>query len=108
MLGSYGPGMARTRIPPFRTRTFLVERYRSGLDEASARAAVTRLERAAEAMTAEGNPVVHVGSVLMPVDEVVFTLIDAIDEDAARQVHERADLSLDRIADAIQICVRRP
>jgi hypothetical protein len=100
--------MARTRIPPARTRTFLVERYRSGLDEATARTAVARLERAAQAMTAEGIPVVHVGSVLMPVDQVVFTVIEAIDEAAARQVHERADLSLDRIADAIPICSRRP
>ena len=69
---------------------------------------MTRLERAAQEMTEEGNPVVHVGSVLMPVDQVVFTVIDAIDETAARRVHERAGLSLDRIAEAIPICPRRP
>lgn len=100
--------MARKPIPAARTRTFLVERYRPGLDEASARTAVTRLERAAEVMTAEGNPVIHVGSVLMPVDQVVFTVIEAIDEAAARRVHVRAGLSLDRIAEAISICSRRP
>jgi len=100
--------MARTPTPPTPTRMFLVERYRPGLDESSARTAVTRLERAAQAMTEQGDPVVHVGSVLMPVDQVVFTVIEAIDEAAARRVHERAGLSLDRIAEAVSICPRRP
>jgi hypothetical protein len=85
--------------PP--TRTFLVERYWPGVDEAMARTVVSSLERAAEAMTAEGVPVKHVGSVLMPADQVVFTLIAADDEVAVREVTERADVRMDRIAAAI-------
>jgi hypothetical protein len=83
------------------TRTFLVERYWPGVDEAIARNVVASLERAARVMTAEGTPVVHVGSILMPADEVVFSLIEAADEGAARQVNERAEIPLDRIAAAI-------
>jgi len=71
------------------------------VDEAIARSVVSNLERAARAMTAEGTPVEHVGSILMPADEVVFSLIEAVDEHAARQVNERADVPLDRIATAI-------
>ena len=85
------------------TRTFLVERYWPGVDEAIARNVVSSLERAARAMTAEGVPVEHVGSILMPADQVVFSLIEAVDEQAARQVNERADVPLDRIAAAIAL-----
>ena len=95
--------MDRDRVDPPRTRTFLVERYWPGVDEAIARSVVSNLERAARAMTAEGTPVEHVGSILMPVDQVVFSLIEAADERAARLVNERADLPLDRIAAAIAL-----
>jgi uncharacterized protein DUF4242 len=87
--------------PP--TRTFLVERYWPDIDEATARAVVSNLERAALAMTAEGTAVEHVVSILMPNDRVVFSLIRAADETAARQVNERADVPLDRIAAAIAL-----
>ena len=93
--------MDRDRVDAPRTQTFLVERYWPGVDEAIARSVVSNLERAARAMTAEGTPVEHVGSILMPADEVVFSLIEAVDEHAARQVNERADVPLDRIATAI-------
>lgn len=87
--------------PP--TRTFLVERYWPGVDEATARQVVSSLEGAALAMTAEGIPVEHVGSILMPADQVVFSLIAATDEAAVRQVNERAEVRVDRIAAAIPI-----
>jgi Protein of unknown function (DUF4242) len=86
-----------------RPQTFLVERYWPGIDEAVARTVVSNLEQAAQEMTSEGTPVAHVGSILMPADEVVFSLIEAVDERAARQVNERADVPLDRIAAAITL-----
>jgi hypothetical protein len=95
--------MDRDPVDPPRTMTFLVERYWPGVDEAIARTVVTTLEREARAMTAEGIPVEHVGSILMPADEVVFSLIEAADEQTARQVNERADIPLDRIAAAIAL-----
>ncbi|HLY14181.1 MAG TPA: nickel-binding protein [Candidatus Limnocylindrales bacterium] len=95
--------MDRDHVSSAPTRTFLVERYWPGVDEAIAQRVVASLERAARSMTAEGTPVAHVGSILMPADEVVFSLIEAADEQAARQVNERADVPLDRIAAAITL-----
>ena len=93
--------MDRDELDPPQRRTFLVERSWPGVDESTARNVVSSLERAARAMTAEGTPVEHLGSILMPADEVVFSLIEATDEGAARQLNERADVPLDRIAAAV-------
>ncbi len=90
-------------IEPDLRETFLVERYWPGVDLAMLRDALPRLEAAARAMTAEGSPVEHVGSILMPADQVVFSLIAARDETLVRQVNERADLPTDRIAAAIAL-----
>lgn len=87
--------------PP--ARTFLVERYWPGIDEPGARAVLSNLERAARLMTDEGTPVGHLGSILMPVDQVVFSLITAADETAVRALNTRAGLPLDRIAAAIAL-----
>jgi hypothetical protein len=83
--------------------TFLVERYWPGIDAGSLRAVLPRLDDAAREMTAEGTPVHHVGSILMPVDEVVFSIFAAGDEAAVRRLNERADLPVDRIASAITV-----
>lgn len=83
--------------------TFLVERYWPGIDETQLRAVLPNLERAARDMRAEGTSVEHVGSILMPADQVVFTLIAAPSESVVREVNERAELRIDRIAIAIQV-----
>jgi len=84
-------------------RTFLVERYWPGIDLAQLRDILPRLESAARAMTATGSRVEHVGSILMPADQVVFTLIAAPSESVVREVNQRADLRIDRIAVVIQV-----
>ena len=53
------------------------------------RASLASLDRRRGRMTAEGTPVEHVGSILMPADQVVFSLIPAADE-AARPAAQRA------------------
>ncbi len=83
--------------------TFLVERYWPGIDLARLLAVLPRLERAAAALRAEGIRVEHVGSILMPVDQVVFSLIAAGSEADVRLVNERAELPVDRIAGAVAI-----
>lgn len=90
-------------IDPAAPATFLVERYWPGIDLGRLRALLPRLDAAARTMTAEGTPVEHIGSILMPVDEVVFSLITAGDETAVRRVNERAGLPVDRIATAIPL-----
>ena len=83
--------------------TFLVERYSPGIDLATLREQLPRMEAVARAMTAEGSPVVHVASILMPVDEVVFSLVEAADERLVRELNDRAGLHVDRIATAITV-----
>ncbi len=90
-------------VDPQSPATFLVERYWPGIDLGRLRAMLPRLDAAARTMTAEGTPVEHIGSILMPVDEVVFSLITAADEGVVRRVNERAGLPVDRIAAAIAL-----
>jgi hypothetical protein len=78
--------------------TYLVERYWPEVDEALLRSVLPRLEDAARAMTAEGCPVDHVGSLLDPADQVVFSVIRAGSEAVVREVNDRARLPVDRIA----------
>lgn len=84
-------------------RTFLVERYWPEIDEALARALARNLDQTARAMTAEGVAVEHVGSILMPRDRVVFSLVAADDEASARQLAARVGAPADRIAVAISL-----
>ncbi len=79
--------------------TFLVERYWPGIDEIQLETALRNLERAARATRAEGRPVEHVGSILMPADQVVLSVIRAETEATVREVNERAELPIDRIAE---------
>lgn len=95
--------MDRPQTASSQRSTFLVERYWPGIDESRLRAILPNLEQAARDMRAEGQSVEHVGSILMPADQVVFTLIAAPSESAVREVNERADLRIDRIALAIQV-----
>ena len=89
--------------PASGTRTFLVERYWPEIDEARARALAASLEQVARAMAAEGIAVEHVGSILMPRDRVVFSLIAAADEASARQLTARVGAPADRIAIAVRL-----
>ncbi len=84
-------------------RMFLVERYWPGIDARRAAAVVSSLEAAARQLTAEGTPVGHVGSFLMPADQVVFSLMTAADEAVVRAANDRAAAPLDRIATAIPV-----
>ena len=83
--------------------TFLVERYSPGIDLATLRRELPQLEAAARSMTAAGTPVTHIISILMPVDEVVFSLIQAGDLQLVRELGVRAGLPADRIATAITL-----
>ena len=67
------------------------------------RRAVPWLESAVAAMRSEGRQVEYIGSILMPIDQVVFTLVAAADEHEIRQLNERAGLPVDRIAKAIAL-----
>jgi len=88
---------------PGEISTFLVERYWPDVDLPRLRGALDGLEAAAEALSAAGRPVRHTGSILMPDDEVVFSLIAARDLSAVRELNEQAGLPADRITRAITL-----
>ncbi len=91
--------MAQTAVTTINRAAFLVERYWPGVDEEVLRSALPRLELSARAMTAEGHEVHHVGSFLMPVDQVVISVISAASEAIVREVNQRAAMPVDRIAE---------
>jgi Protein of unknown function (DUF4242) len=90
--------MARRAAITVSTTAFLVERYWPGVDEEVLGSALPRLELSARAMTAEGHEVHHVGSFLMPADQVVISVISADSEAVVREVNQRAGMPVDRIA----------
>lgn len=90
-------------MAPGPTAMFLVERYWPGIDLDRLRDVLPRLEAAATAMSAAGSPVEHLGSILMPDDQVVFSLIVASDLSIVRELNERARMPADRIAVAITL-----
>lgn len=77
---------------------FLVERYWPGIDEPTLQASLPRLERAVGEASARGRNVDHVGSLLVPGDQVVFSVIRAESVELVLEVNERAGLPVDRIA----------
>jgi len=83
--------------------TFLVERYWPDIDEPGARRLAASLGEAARRMAGEGIAIEHIGSILMPRDQVVFSLIKATDEASARRLTARAEAPADRIAMAIRL-----
>jgi hypothetical protein len=66
--------------------------YRGG------RAALPRLDRAAGEVSVPGRAVDHVGSLLVPEDQVVFSVIRAESVELVLEVNERAGLPVDRVA----------
>ena len=83
--------------------TFLVERYWPDIDEPGARRLAASLGAMARRMAGEGIAIEHLGSILMPRDQVVFSLIQATDEASARRLTARAEAPADRIALAIRL-----
>ena len=55
-----------------------------------------------EVMSSEGMGLRHVTSILIPSEEVVFSVYDGPSAAAVRQLHERARIPASRIVDAIQ------
>jgi hypothetical protein len=89
------PGHAQTSNEE---QLFLVERYWPGVDEPMLRKSLPRLDRAAGEVRAGGRAVDHVGSLLVPDDQVVFSVIRAESLELVLEVNERAGLPVDRVA----------
>jgi hypothetical protein len=83
--------------------TYLVERYWPGVTNELLVEALNRGRQMMHQMCAEGTPVEHVTSILVPDEEVVFSLYDGPSTAAVLQLNERAAIPVSRIVDAIPV-----
>lgn len=84
-------------------RMYTAECYWPGVTEAKLREAGARAAQAAEAVSREGTLVRYLGSVLFPGDEVALFEFDGASPEAVRRASERAELSVERIVEALRI-----
>ena len=80
-------------------RMFLAESYWPGIDQANVLARLAELGRTVQTLTTPGEPVEHIGSLLMTADGVVFTVVRASSEQIARDANLLAGLPVDRIGE---------
>ena len=83
--------------------TYLVERYWPGVTSELLLQALIRDRRAIEQMSCEGTCIRNVTCILIPGEEVVFSVYEGPSAAAVRQLNERAGIPVSRIVDAIEL-----
>jgi Nickel responsive protein SCO4226-like len=83
--------------------TYMVERYWPGVTSELLLETLNRGRRVMEEMRAEGTSISAVTSILLPGEEVVFSVYEGPSAAAVRQVNERADIPVSRIVEAISV-----
>jgi hypothetical protein len=84
-------------------RTFLVECYKSGLDQAEVESAAERVATASAELRAEGHGVEYVGAILVPGDEAVFHVFAAECADTVREASLRASVQHERVVESVTV-----
>jgi hypothetical protein len=82
---------------------YLVERYWPGVTNEMLLEALNRGRRVMEQMRLEGTRVRDITSILIPSEEVVFSVYDGPSVAAVRQLNDRAGIPVSRIVEAIAI-----
>ena len=80
--------------------TYLVERYWPGVTSELLLEALDRGRHVMEQMRGEGTPVRDLSCILIPGEEVVFSVYEGPSPAAVRQFNERAGIPLSRIVEA--------
>ena len=83
--------------------SYLIECYFARSRSGELPAAVGRLRRAAEALTAEGTSVRHVRTTFLPSDELCFHLIQAESAAMAGEAGRRAAIEPARVVQAVPV-----
>jgi Protein of unknown function (DUF4242) len=84
-------------------RTYLVERYWPGVTTELLLEAVDRSRRVREQMSAEGTPIRDIISILVPDEEVVFSVYEGPSVASVRQLNQSARIPVSRIVEATAI-----
>lgn len=83
--------------------TYLVERYWPGVTIEQLIKAIERGHRMMERMSGEGTAIHDISCILIPAEEVVFSLYRGPSEVAVRQLNDRAGIPVSRIVEAIVV-----
>jgi hypothetical protein len=86
-----------------RPRTFIVECYAPGIDEAAVAAAVARARAAVARLAAGGDQIEYEGAVLVAEDEVVFHTFGADRPEVVERASLEAGLGHERVVESIAI-----
>jgi uncharacterized protein DUF4242 len=81
---------------------YLLELYVARANAVAIDQDAQRVRLAAEEHTREGTPVRYLRSIFVPEDETCFLIFEAGSADAVKAVAERASLSFDHVATAIE------
>jgi hypothetical protein len=83
--------------------TYLVERYWPGVTSELLLEALKRNRRVMEEMRGEGKRLRHVITILIPREEVVFSVYEGSSTAVVRQLNQRAAIPVSRIVEGIAI-----
>jgi hypothetical protein len=83
--------------------TYLVERYWPGVTSELLLEALNRGRQVMEQMSEGGASVRDIGCILIPGEEVVFSVYEAPSAAAVRALNERAGILVSRIVEAIAV-----
>jgi Nickel responsive protein SCO4226-like len=83
--------------------TYLVERYWPGVTSELLLEARDRGRQVMQQMNAERTPVREISCILVPDEEVVFSVYDGPSAAVVRQFNERARIPVSRIVEAITV-----
>jgi len=83
--------------------TYLVERYWPGVTSELLLEALDRSRRTIEQMSDEGTFIRNVTSILIPGEEVVFSIYEGPSAAAVVQLNERAGIRVSRIVEVIEL-----
>jgi hypothetical protein len=92
----------RTSVP-----TYLVERYWPGVTSELLLEALNRGQSVMEQMRTEGTPVRALTSILIPAEEVVFSIYEGPSAATVRQLNDRAGIPVSRIVEAVMVTASR-
>jgi hypothetical protein len=85
------------------TTTYLVEHYWPGITVEAFHSATERVRATARSMAQDGTLIRYRHSILVPVDEAAFCVLDAASSNLVEQLYARAGIRFDRIVAALEV-----
>lgn len=85
------------------SKTWVVECYVPGVDDAAVRDAAERTAAELRRLGPDGRDVEYLGALLMAIDEVVLHAFRATDPEVVRGVSTAAGLAFERIVESVEV-----